>query len=557
MDGKIYPKILRYQSGSIRKVKMLGEGSYCVVSLDEQGNAIKLTKDVMKYYWDYEPCILREIGVMCMLQNYSYVPIIKEIYIGTRIGYSMNKYQCSLYDIISKKSTINIGVIKSNLDQFIFNLVFTLAYAQSFGILHRDVKPANILIDANCNVVLADWGLSTVKIGACKKERDKTVQTLWYRSPEQLQKKREYSNNDTIDMWSIGIIILEIISEKHGLISANDENAMIVKLTELFGYPNDHQKLVENFYITDSDSSRGDCIDIICSPSDENNVPIFCSSFVKSCLEWSPTKRFTPAKALSHPFLLQYSELINIEIKNQLFNTKIEQIYRAPGIGKINIKKITNENSLYITNRSTYFLRCLNHNSIQVPALCVLYTEKIMEYQPFPTENNAIIHLICAVYVVVYGIVFDIILNNKQVASLFPEIKLRTSEITDFFQYVIRVINFPLPIKTFVTYEEIFDDHKALKYFYKVGCTEILKSFGYIDLTDEQVFYQIIVEMKKYKYVNNNGDALLFECEINNLIILIESKQIIGQFNNSPALAQKFSFSKNEYVYDSGKILRV
>ena len=70
------------------------------------------------------------------------------------------------------------------------------------------MKPQNILIDENDNVVICDWGLSRfmqTNDNACFTN---LVQTLWYRSPELLLGQPNY--NIHIDIWSFGIIMGEL-----------------------------------------------------------------------------------------------------------------------------------------------------------------------------------------------------------------------------------------------------------------------------------------------------------------------------------------------------------
>ena len=73
-------------------------------------------------------------------------------------------------------------------------------------ILHRDLKPGNIFLDADNNVKLGDFGLSHV-MGDESVFAQTHVGTPYYMSPEQIN---EQKYNEKLDIWSLGCIIYEI-----------------------------------------------------------------------------------------------------------------------------------------------------------------------------------------------------------------------------------------------------------------------------------------------------------------------------------------------------------
>lgn len=101
---------------------------------------------------------------------------------------------------------------KDKIRHIMFQIVSATLYLHSSKVLHRDLKPQNILIDpSNCFVKLADFGLSrcyTVPIKPYTKE----VLTLWYRAPELILGSDQYST--AIDIWSIGCIFAELFTKR-------------------------------------------------------------------------------------------------------------------------------------------------------------------------------------------------------------------------------------------------------------------------------------------------------------------------------------------------------
>lgn len=80
-----------------------------------------------------------------------------------------------------------------------------LEHCHSRGILHRDIKGANILVDSKGNLKIADFGLATIIDPSKKQLLTSRVVTLWYRAPELLLGATKYGA--AIDLWSVGCIL--------------------------------------------------------------------------------------------------------------------------------------------------------------------------------------------------------------------------------------------------------------------------------------------------------------------------------------------------------------
>lgn len=87
-----------------------------------------------------------------------------------------------------------------------------LEHCHSHGILHRDIKGSNLLIDNYGNLKIADFGLATFFRPRQKQPLTSRVVTLWYRPPELLLGSTDYGV--AVDLWSSGCILAELFAGK-------------------------------------------------------------------------------------------------------------------------------------------------------------------------------------------------------------------------------------------------------------------------------------------------------------------------------------------------------
>lgn len=91
-------------------------------------------------------------------------------------------------------------------------LLHGLDYCHRRGILHRDIKGSNLLIDSNGILKLADFGLANFYYRHQVEPMTNRVITLWYRPPELLLGATFYGA--AVDLWSTGCVIAELYAGK-------------------------------------------------------------------------------------------------------------------------------------------------------------------------------------------------------------------------------------------------------------------------------------------------------------------------------------------------------
>lgn len=100
-------------------------------------------------------------------------------------------------------------------------------------IMHRDLKPDNILIDGDDKIKVADFGLAK-KASFLQRRKSNAIVSLWYRAPEIVLGSEDYFLG--VDMWSVGCIFGELLSGKPLFRVASDKE-LLSKCFWLLGTP--------------------------------------------------------------------------------------------------------------------------------------------------------------------------------------------------------------------------------------------------------------------------------------------------------------------------------
>jgi len=190
-------------------------------------------------------------------------------------------------------------------------------YLHSRKILHRDLKPQNILICEKSLVTkLADFGLSRV-YSIPIRPYTKEVLTLWYRAPELMLGLNQYSTG--LDMWSIGCIFAELFTKKP-LFAGDSEIDQLYKIFRVFGTPNESilpgYRLFPDFN-PDFPSWQGcGLTKYMADFKMEVNMNSAGFDLLDKMMQFDPCKRIAAKDALNHEFFRGVVCPVNYKVMN-------------------------------------------------------------------------------------------------------------------------------------------------------------------------------------------------------------------------------------------------
>lgn len=157
---------------------------------------------------------VREIALLKQLERFDHPNIVRllDVCCGqrtpreTRLMLVFEHVDYDLEQYIRNNSPVNLPAAQDITKQLLCGLDFL----HSQRVVHRDLKPQNVLISATNVVRIADFGLA--RLYTADSSLTQVVVTLWYRAPEVLH---EGSYHSGIDLWSCGCILAEILRGPH------------------------------------------------------------------------------------------------------------------------------------------------------------------------------------------------------------------------------------------------------------------------------------------------------------------------------------------------------
>lgn len=197
------------QLSTYAKLNKLGAGTYSIVykGTSKLTNKLVALKEIHLERDEGVPfTAIREVSLLKELKHNNIITL-HDIILTSRTLTLVFEYVDK--DLSCYMSDCDFKIQPKNIKLFLFQLLRALKYCHSRRILHRDLKPQNILISSIGELRLADFGLARAKSFPTKTFTDEVV-TLWYRPPDVLLGNVEYDTS--IDMWGVGCIFFEMDS---------------------------------------------------------------------------------------------------------------------------------------------------------------------------------------------------------------------------------------------------------------------------------------------------------------------------------------------------------
>jgi len=216
-----------------QQLEKLGEGTYATVFKGKERNSGD-TVALKEIHLDNEEgtpsTAIREISLMKELKHDNIVYLRDVIHTDQKL---MLVFEYMDKDLKKYMDTYGSPLPHDQIRSFMFQLLRGVAFCHERHVLHRDLKPQNLLINRRGELKLADFGLARA-FGIPVNTFSNEVVTLWYRAPDVLLGSRQYDTS--IDIWSAGCIMAEMFTGRP-LFPGQQNDDQLIRIFRLMGTP--------------------------------------------------------------------------------------------------------------------------------------------------------------------------------------------------------------------------------------------------------------------------------------------------------------------------------
>jgi len=323
--------------------EIIGVGGMAVVykaydNMSQRTVAIKIMKDEFLADEDFKRRFKNESKAVALLSHPNIVKVY-DVSFGDKLQYMVMEY----IDGISLKEYIaQQGVLTwKETVHFTTQILKAMQHAHDKGIVHRDIKPQNIMLLHNGLIKVTDFGIARFSRSDTKTMTGKAIGSVHYISPEQA---RGEATDERADIYSVGVMLYEMMT---GQLPFQSDNAVSVAIMQL-----------------QADAKK---------PSEINpDVPAALEEITLKAMKKNPAERYSSASEMLADFKM-FKENPNVRFNYEL-ETSDNQATRT--INTADLKRVTDsekkENGKIVTRQMKNKLQLLKYVAIACVTVCIV-----------------------------------------------------------------------------------------------------------------------------------------------------------------------------------------
>ncbi|CAG8484764.1 9859_t:CDS:10 [Paraglomus occultum] len=312
-------------------IRELGQGAYgvvCAAKNTETGEQVAIKKVTKVFEKDIlAKRALREVKLLKHFNGHDNITSILDMDIPNIHDYSeiylfQELMEADLYAIIRSEQQLT----DAHFQYFIYQICRGLKYIHSANVLHRDLKPGNLLVNADCELKICDFGLARGFSDDPEHNAGfmtEYVATRWYRAPEIMLSFKNYTK--AIDMWSVGCIFAEMLGGKP-LFRGRDYVDQLNKILNILGTP-DEETLSRVGSEKAQEYIRG-LPEMPKKPFSQlyPQANPLALDLLEKLLKFDPATRITVEGALAHRYLAAYHDEEDEPTHEHMFDFSFESV---------------------------------------------------------------------------------------------------------------------------------------------------------------------------------------------------------------------------------------
>ncbi|SCU92276.1 LAMI_0E09582g1_1 [Lachancea mirantina] len=316
----VYQKANFSVPGHYEIIQILGKGSYGVVvsAVDKRDPSLLSRLAIKKVTNVFNREVLlkraiRELKFLNFFRGHKNIVSLVDLELVTAKPYEgLYCYQELIDYDLARVIHSSVQFSEFHIRHFLYQILCGLKYIHSAEVIHRDLKPGNILCTINGTLKICDFGLARgvsplyTQTSTGEMSITNYVATRWYRAPELILSYKKYTK--AIDMWAVGCILAEFYGRKPAFMG-QDSLHQVSEIMRFIGSPT---------YDVISKYASTRAWDFFAQRPQQKKLAwksvytFACDdamSLLDDLLQWDPDTRPTVEQAIAHPFLSEVRNL--------------------------------------------------------------------------------------------------------------------------------------------------------------------------------------------------------------------------------------------------------
>lgn len=290
------------------RLEKVGEGTYGVVykARDTSTDAIVALKRIrLDAEEEGVPCTaIREISLLKELRHDNIVKLLDVCHSENRLTLVFEYLDMDLKKYLDQESG---NLDAATIQHFMRGLLLGVHFCHQRSVMHRDLKPQNLLISREKELKLGDFGLGRAFAIPVRRFTNEVV-TLWYRPPDVLLGSTQYGT--PVDIWSVGCIFAEMATGTPLFAGRNDADQLL-RIFKFLGTPNSRIWPSLNQYPNSTNmlskpeflqNLEAECDTVMRATLGYEKLGAEGVDLLKKLLRYEPADRLSAAEALQHPY---------------------------------------------------------------------------------------------------------------------------------------------------------------------------------------------------------------------------------------------------------------